>query len=149
MSRFPSLASSNVPLYISAGVASVCLFAVVRSVHSQRKRNPAAHVVPSPLSTVVPKLSVNELRNVPYPPDLFPGSRDLDTPFGSIRIYEWGPETGRKVLLVHGISTPCLSLGSVAEKLVEQGCRVMLFGKFQGVVLVPFVLLHLFNWSIF
>jgi hypothetical protein len=129
MSRFPS---SNIPLYISAGVASVCLFAVVRSVQSQRKRNPAEHVVPSPLSTVVPKLSSEELHKVPYPPDLFPGGRDFDTPFGSIRIYEWGPETGRKVLLVHGISTPCLSLGSVAEKLAEQGCRVMLFGKFPG-----------------
>jgi pimeloyl-ACP methyl ester carboxylesterase len=44
-----------------------------------------------------------------------------------MRVYEFGPESGRKVLLVHGISTPCLSLGSVANALVEKGCRVMLF----------------------
>jgi pimeloyl-ACP methyl ester carboxylesterase len=31
------------------------------------------------------------------------------------------------VLLVHGISTPCLSLGAVADGLVAKGCRVMLF----------------------
>jgi pimeloyl-ACP methyl ester carboxylesterase len=41
-------------------------------------------------------------------------------------VYEWGPEKGRKVLLVHGISTPCVSLGGVANALVETGCRVLL-----------------------
>jgi len=47
-----------------------------------------------------------------------------------MRVYEWGPETGRKVLLVHGITTPCVALGSVANALVEKGCRVMLFDLF-------------------
>ena len=46
--------------------------------------------------------------------------------YGTIRVYEWGPEKGRKVMLVHGISTPCVSLGGVANTLVEKGCRVML-----------------------
>jgi pimeloyl-ACP methyl ester carboxylesterase len=41
-------------------------------------------------------------------------------------VYEWGPEEGRKVLLIHGISTPCIALGGVANGLVEKGCRVML-----------------------
>jgi hypothetical protein len=31
------------------------------------------------------------------------------------------------VLLVHGITTPCIALGAVARRLVEKGCRVMLF----------------------
>ena len=53
----------------------------------------------------------------------------MQTPFGSLRVYEWGPEDGRKVLFVHGISTPCLSLGLLAQELVDRGCRVMLFGK--------------------
>lgn len=44
-----------------------------------------------------------------------------------MRVYEWGPEDGRKVLFVHGISTPCLALGGLANALVEKGCRVMLF----------------------
>ena len=30
-------------------------------------------------------------------------------------------------MLVHGISTPCLALGGVANALVAKGCRVMLF----------------------
>ena len=41
-------------------------------------------------------------------------------------MYEWGPEKGRKVLLVHGVSTPCVSLGGIANGLVEKGCRVIL-----------------------
>lgn len=44
-----------------------------------------------------------------------------------MRVYEWGPETGRKVLLIHGISTPCVALGGIALELVGKGCRVMLF----------------------
>jgi pimeloyl-ACP methyl ester carboxylesterase len=61
---------------------------------------------------------------------VLPGARDVDTPYGSIRVYEYGPEDGRKVLLVHGISTPAIALGSVANNLAEKGCRVMLFDLF-------------------
>ncbi|TKA75058.1 hypothetical protein B0A55_05999 [Friedmanniomyces simplex] len=65
---------------------------------------------------------------IPYPPDALPGARDVDTPYGNIRVYEWGPSDGRKVLFVHGISTPCIAFAGMAKLLVEQeGCRVMLF----------------------
>lgn len=47
--------------------------------------------------------------------------------YGSIRVYEWGPSDGHKILLVHGITTPCLALGGLAHGLVEKGYRVMLF----------------------
>lgn len=65
---------------------------------------------------------------IPYPEDALPGARDISTPYGSVRTYEFGPTTGRKVLLIHGISTPCISLASLAHALVEkEGCRVLLF----------------------
>lgn len=56
----------------------------------------------------------------------------MSTPFGSIRVYEWGPESGAKVLLLHGVSKPCPALGALAEHLANPaghrgGCRVMLF----------------------
>jgi hypothetical protein len=117
----------SAPLLLFAGAASLGLFLITRSLQSQGKRNPLEHVVPSPLKSLA-HLPTEQVSKLPYPPDLFPGARDVDTPYGSIRVYEWGPEDGRKVLLVHGISTPCISLGNVAEKLVESGCRVMLFG---------------------
>jgi hypothetical protein len=114
---------------IPAGALSLSLFAAFGSFRnndgSQQSSN---QVASSPLKSLLPKLSAAERHSLPYPPDLFPGARDVQTPFGSVRVYEWGPESGRKVLLVHGISTPCLSLGSLAEKLVANGCRVMLFG---------------------
>jgi pimeloyl-ACP methyl ester carboxylesterase len=73
----------------------------------------------------------NTLATCAYPPTSLPGARDVPTPYGSIRTYEWGPTTGRKILFVHGISTPCIALAGLAQELVEQhGCRVMLFDLF-------------------
>ena len=84
-------------------------------------------VVPSPLRTLIPSLSDAEAAVLPYPPDAYPGARDVVSPYGSLRVYEWGPEDGRKVVLVHGITTPCVALGAIAHGLVDDGCRVILF----------------------
>ena len=84
-------------------------------------------IVESPRNAL--RLISPEIADLPYPPDVLPGARDIDSPYGNLRAYEWGPENGRKVLLIHGISTPCIALGALAHGLVERGCRVMLFGK--------------------
>ncbi|KAK3905186.1 Alpha/Beta hydrolase protein [Staphylotrichum tortipilum] len=85
----------------------------------------------SPLKTLLPTMSADEYHKLEYKPDNFPGARDVETPYGSIRVYEWGPLTGQKVLFVHGISTSCITLTKLANALVEQkGCRVMLFDLF-------------------
>lgn len=73
--------------------------------------------------------SIEDVETLPYPPDAIPGARDVESPYGSIRVYEWGPEDGEKILLIHGISTPSIALTDLANKLVEKGCRVMLFGR--------------------
>jgi len=113
-------------------LAGSCLFAagvIARGILSRPTNTGVA--VPSPRSTLLPKLSEEEKAQLPYPPDVLPGARDVDTPYGSIRAYEFGPEEGRKVLLVHGISTPAIALGAVAQALVDKGgCRVMLFDLF-------------------
>ncbi|KEQ74490.1 alpha/beta-hydrolase, partial [Aureobasidium namibiae CBS 147.97] len=75
-------------------------------------------------------LTDEQQKRLPYAPDALEGARDVATPFGSIRVYEWGPAEGKKVLLVHGISTPCIALGGLAEELAQKGCRVMLFDLF-------------------
>lgn len=36
--------------------------------------------IPSPLKTLLPKLSKNEQAELPYPPDVFPGARDINSP---------------------------------------------------------------------
>jgi len=98
------------------------LSSIRRTTLSRRK------ILDSPVHTVLPQLSRQDQALLPYPPGALPGGRDVDTPYGNIRVYEWGPEDGRKVLLVHGISTPCLSLAATAKHLADKGCRVMLFG---------------------
>jgi hypothetical protein len=84
-------------------------------------------IVGSPLKTLIPTLSEYQIAQLPIPINALPGARDVPSPYGSTRVYEWGPESGQKVLLVHGISTPCVALGSIAHGLVAKGCRVMLF----------------------
>ncbi|KAK0389399.1 hypothetical protein NLU13_2974 [Sarocladium strictum] len=88
-------------------------------------------VLANPLKTF-PKGSQRreELGKLIYRPDTFPGARDVNTPYGSVRVYEWGPEDGPKVLLVHGISTSCITLMHISNSLVKRGCRVMLFDLF-------------------
>ncbi|KAF2231152.1 alpha/beta-hydrolase [Viridothelium virens] len=128
-----------------AGVAAASVYSLLclyRAISAPASPN-APKNIPSPRTALLPSLSEEEIQSLPYPPDVFPGARDVDTPYGSIRAYEWGPEDGRKVLLVHGISTPCISLAGVAEKLVEQGCRVMLFDLFgRGYSSCPATLPH-------
>jgi hypothetical protein len=68
----------------------------------------------------------------PYRKDTFPGSRQFKTVYGTIQVFEWGPEDGEKVLLMHGLGTPCIALGDMAREFVDRGCRVMLFGKSQS-----------------
>lgn len=70
--------------------------------------------------------------SLPYPPDALPGGRLVETPYGSIQVYEWGPEAGEKVLLVPGISTPVLALGNLGHELARRGYRVMMFGTTWG-----------------
>ncbi|KAK8114029.1 alpha/beta hydrolase fold domain-containing protein [Apiospora kogelbergensis] len=90
------------------------------------------HVIPSPrTSAALRGLTQAERDALPYPPDgALPGSRDVPTPYGSVRVYEWGPKDGERVLLIAGISTPTLSLGDLAWEMSERGYRVMLFDYF-------------------
>lgn len=54
----------------------------------------------------------------------------MPTPYGTIQVYEFGPDSGEKVLLLPGISTPVLALGDLATCLSDRGYRVMLFDLF-------------------
>ena len=110
---------------IALGVAACAALAVaVRAL----PRKPPRRVIPSPRA-FVDDLSLQERAELPYPPNALPGGRDVETPYGTIRVFEWGPEAGERVMLVHGISTPCIFLGDLAWELARKGFRVILFGK--------------------
>ena len=84
---------------------------------------------PSPLTTHIPNLTPAQIAALPYPPDLFPGARDVQTSYGSMRCYEWGNEAGRKIMLVHGDATCAPLWKTIAEELVGKGCRVIVLGE--------------------
>lgn len=115
---------TQLPLLAVTG-ASFALGLLARSLLSAEA--PEKGVIPSPRATLLPGLSEEEVRNLPLPNDVLPGGRDVESPYGTLRVYEWGREDGPKVLMVHGITTPCIALGGLAHALVDRGCRVILF----------------------
>ncbi|GME39649.1 putative alpha beta hydrolase family protein [Neofusicoccum parvum] len=129
---------SQPPVYVAAAALSAALLVLFTrslvspsSVSSVSSASSASKkVLLSPRTTLLPTLSPEEASQLPYPPDVLPGARDVTTPYGSLRVYEWGPEDGEKVLLVHGISTPSVALAAIAEALARRGKRVMLFDLF-------------------
>ncbi|KAL8396451.1 hypothetical protein RB594_008790 [Gaeumannomyces avenae] len=111
------------PSHAFVAVATLAVFLSLR--RYLYPRHPS--VIPGPLKTALPGLAKDEVERLDYRPDAFPGARDVVTPYGSMRVYEWGPEQGRKVLFIHGISTSCQTLTKLAHGLVARGCRVLLF----------------------
>ncbi|KAF7892986.1 uncharacterized protein EAF02_000524 [Botrytis sinoallii] len=138
--------SLGIPISLFAGLATTSLIFLtlrdtstctptrvtrISSSESQLDAKTTSRIIPSPLKTQIPTLSHEEISTLPYPPDIYPGARDVPSPYGSTRAYEFGPVTGPKVLLVHGISTPCIALHSLATTLATtHGCRVLLFDLF-------------------
>ncbi|OBT49941.1 hypothetical protein VE04_09886 [Pseudogymnoascus sp. 24MN13] len=117
--------TSNIPLIALTSLTTLSLLHLTRLALSA-----PALTTRGPTSTLLPHLAQAAREGLEYPPDILPGGRDVDTPYGSIRVHEWGPETGPKILMVHGITTRCLALGGLAHGLVEKGYRVMLFDLF-------------------
>lgn len=99
------------------------------------KLKPLRQVILSPRDTLISSISSKQALTLAYPPSLLPGARDVDTQYGTMRVYEWGPLDGLKVLLVHGDSTPAPILGPIGHALVARGCRVMMFGMPSWLVL--------------
>ncbi|KAG4438032.1 hypothetical protein IFR05_006491 [Cadophora sp. M221] len=126
--RTPGVGILPYPKYVDCSNFSLAAF--------RRKARP--RVIKSPIATLLPYLSKSEKDALPYPPDALPGARDVETPHGTMRVYEWGPEDGRKVLLIHGLTTSSIAVGAIAHELARRGCRVMTFVK-----LNPFRLLNL------
>ncbi|KAI9715210.1 MAG: hypothetical protein M1828_001036, partial [Chrysothrix sp. TS-e1954] len=58
----------------------------------------------------------------------FADAKDVATPYGNLRNYRLGPvEADRKVLLLHGISTPSIAFKALANALASRGARVLVF----------------------
>ncbi|KAI0523746.1 Alpha/Beta hydrolase protein [Xylaria bambusicola] len=118
--------STTTAVVVTTVVTTLAIASLTRFALWPRK----PEIIKGALTTSVPRLSKDELAKAAYRIDHFPGARDVATPYGNIRVYEFGPEQGRKVLFIHGISTSCMTLSDIANSLVEKGCRVMMFDLF-------------------
>lgn len=130
MARFlwhlgPSPAAANWAL-ASAAAACLSLFLYIRPALGPKRAT--ASVVCEAREAA--RRSPAAAKSWPYPPNAFPGAREVETEYGTVKVFEWGPEDGEKILLMHGIGTPCVALGDMANEFVSRGCRVMLFGEF-------------------
>ncbi|KAJ2905720.1 hypothetical protein MKZ38_004587 [Zalerion maritima] len=108
---------------VAIGLASCAALAIAIKA---LPRKPPRRTVPSPRDAV-DELTSEERADLPYPPNCLPGGRDIETPYGTVHVFEWGPETGERVMLVHGISTPCISLADLGWEFARKGFRVIVF----------------------
>lgn len=109
--------TSLIATSIALSVGSVIFLEAALRVHHRRR-----HVSTQPHQ-------LSKSNDYPYQPDdVNAEHRIVETQYGPIQIFEWGPEDGKKVIFLHGISTPCIAFKGIAEELVHEGCRVILYG---------------------
>ncbi|POS73323.1 hypothetical protein DHEL01_v208289 [Diaporthe helianthi] len=116
----------------SKSIVSVVLICLPATLLLRRHLFPACtnKIIKSPKRTALPSARPTELSSLPYPPDALPGGRDVQTPYGSIHVFEFGPSDGERVLFLHGLSMPSVSGSNTAVALAGKGYRVMLFDLF-------------------
>lgn len=124
-------ASQSIAPTLVIALAGITLCFIIKLI-GLREPQQLVKSIPSPRLTLLPRLSEAQASALPYPPNLFPGSRDVDSPYGSMRVYEWGPENGNKVLMIPGDTSPAPVFGHISRALVNQSFRVMIFGTFSN-----------------
>ncbi|KAI8982755.1 alpha/beta-hydrolase [Trametes punicea] len=77
-----------------------------------------------PSLATLPKTSPSRLI---YPDDFYDGGAYVKLPYGSVRYWLIGPEDGKPVALIHGLSVPAIIWKDVAPQLAANGYRVLLY----------------------
>ncbi|KAI0682612.1 alpha/beta-hydrolase [Earliella scabrosa] len=62
-----------------------------------------------------------------YPDNFYDGGAYVKFPHGAVRHWLIGPENGRRVVLIHGLSVPSIIWKDVAPQLAAKGFRVLLY----------------------
>ncbi|TFK79834.1 alpha/beta-hydrolase [Polyporus arcularius HHB13444] len=62
-----------------------------------------------------------------YPDNYYPGGAYAKFPNGAVRYWLIGPEHGKRVVLIHGLSVPAIIWKDVAPQLAARGYRVLLY----------------------
>ncbi|KAF9002314.1 Alpha/Beta hydrolase protein [Cyathus striatus] len=62
-----------------------------------------------------------------YPEDFYEGGNYVKLPWGRVRYWVLGPEDGRKIVLIHGLTIPAMVWKDIATALAKQGYRVLVY----------------------
>ncbi|KAI8066639.1 Alpha/Beta hydrolase protein [Gongronella butleri] len=92
------------------GLLSALLFNYTKG-NARRVTLPSLHASPSPI----------------YTPEFYPGGQDLALPHGTMRYWLFGPEDGKKVVLIHGIATGASIFDIAGRYLADNKHRVLVF----------------------
>ncbi|KAI9513236.1 Alpha/Beta hydrolase protein [Russula earlei] len=84
---------------------------------------PQGYSVQPSLASLGPETKANDI----YPEDYYSGGAYVTLPFGNVRYWLLGPEAGKKIVLIHGLSIPSLIWKDVAPALASRGYRVLLY----------------------
>ncbi|KAI1302856.1 hypothetical protein EDD11_005460 [Mortierella claussenii] len=60
-----------------------------------------------------------------YPQDYYPGGNYAELSFGETHYFLFGPENGKKIVFVHGLSTPASVYKKIARHMADNGCCVL------------------------
>ena len=63
----------------------------------------------------------------PFVQDFWPEHGFVDLAYGKTHYYFIGPKNGRKLIFVHGISSPPPTIASFLEKLASKGYRILCY----------------------
>ncbi|KAG0084926.1 hypothetical protein BGZ92_009454 [Podila epicladia] len=109
--------------FLTATAAASALLAVVgaRKVYSSITAERGL-ILPS-----LRALSSQESSSSAYPEDYYPGGDYAELSFGETHYFMFGPEEGKKVVFVHGLSTPASVWSKAARHMANSGCRVLLY----------------------
>ncbi|PSR79227.1 hypothetical protein PHLCEN_2v7085 [Hermanssonia centrifuga] len=62
-----------------------------------------------------------------FPETFYSNGNYYSSPFGRVKYWILGPADGKKIVLIHGISTPSFGFKNVAPELVKNGFQVLLY----------------------
>ncbi|KAJ7192334.1 Alpha/Beta hydrolase protein [Mycena pura] len=102
---------------------------ILAAVYVLRRLSPVVALsrLPGPVDPGLASLpSDSRVRQV-YPEDWTSGGAYVTLPMGRVRYWVVGPESGKKITLIHGLTTPAIVFSRLVPILVAAGYRVLLY----------------------
>ncbi|KAJ7179777.1 Alpha/Beta hydrolase protein [Mycena filopes] len=118
----PSLSrySSYLPLLIPSLLAASYILA------SRRTRS-KLNKLPAPVDPGLGSLPLNSRARVVYSEDWLEGGAYVQLPMGRVRYWLVGPVSDKKVVLIHGLTTPALVFKRLVPILIAAGYQILLY----------------------